>query len=278
MLLEIPLTEIYADSDFNCRGRILGIDVVDLANDIKKNGLDSPVIVQEYSQMLPYKYRLVAGYRRFTAHQVIKKTKIMAIVKDIKTEQDARLLNMRENIIRKDLNILQEAKAVSRLIAMGMGPKEIAKEFSRSITWATVRTTLLDLPEDIQKEAAGNLINQKQIMQLSKLKTKDRQYEALRKIKGARFRGDATPRITEKIEEKATVKRRRKRTEIFYMMRHIQENIGNNFGTRVLAWVAGEICDADIFLEIERVANEKGTTYEKPQQSIAALVDHDPGA
>ena len=271
----INLKDILADEAFNCRGRIMGTDVIDLSKDIEENGLDSPVTIQTWDKD-GYKYRLVAGFRRFMAHRVLKKENIECIVREFTDEKEARLMNMRENIIRKELNILQEAKSINRLLAMGMGIKAIAKEFSRSVTWAQVRKDLLDLPEEIQSEAAAGLLNQKQIKQLCKLPTKDMQYAATRKIKDAKFRGDDMPRITPKVKESSHVKRLRKKVEIFYMQMHIQKAISNNIGTRCLAWAAGEISDAEIFNEVEKIAQDKGISYIKPTHSVATLVDHDP--
>ena len=42
----IPIKEIFADPEFNCRGSISALNVVDLSTDIKNNGLHSPIIVQ----------------------------------------------------------------------------------------------------------------------------------------------------------------------------------------------------------------------------------------
>ena len=44
-VVDIPLTEIDADENFNCRGKIAPIDVVDLAKDITERGLIQPVSV-----------------------------------------------------------------------------------------------------------------------------------------------------------------------------------------------------------------------------------------
>ena len=272
----VAMGDIFADEDFNCRGRISGTDVLDLSHDIEVNGLDTAIIIQPYDKKEGCKYRIVVGYRRFMAHRVLKKTEIKAIIRTFEDEKQARLLNMRENIIRKDLNILQEAKSINRLLAMGMGIKVIAKEFSRSVGWAMIRKDLLDLPVEIQEEAAAGLLSQKQIQQICKMPTKQQQYDATKTIKNARFRGENTPRITPKKKESSKVKRLRKKTEIFYMQLHIQKYVSNNIGTRCLAWAAGEISDEAIFDEVEKIAIEKGIPYLKPTQSVVALVDYDP--
>src|SRR4051812_9291295 len=75
-IYDLPLTEIYADEDFNCRGIIDPTSVVELAHDIKQKekelgegkGLISPIIVQPWLKKAGKKWRIVAGYRRFKAH------------------------------------------------------------------------------------------------------------------------------------------------------------------------------------------------------------------
>jgi len=66
--VQMPMSDIYVDEDFNCRKRITPIDVVDLAKDIKKNGLLQPVIVSIQSDEQQAEngksYRLIAGFRR----------------------------------------------------------------------------------------------------------------------------------------------------------------------------------------------------------------------
>ena len=160
---QIPLDDIHADAEFNCRGDILPIDVHDLALDIKERGLLQPVIVSPYTEEQEaetgYKYRLIAGFRRFTAHRVIQEKRILCIIRpDMVDEAEARLLNLTENTQRKDLNILQEARALTGLRALGVGEFDIAKRLGKSRGWVQVRCILLKLPEELHQEAAAGLI------------------------------------------------------------------------------------------------------------------------
>lgn len=277
-ILEVPMSDIYMDINLNCRGNIAPIDVQDLARDIEKNGLMSPVIIQEYNKEYAgkyYKWRLIAGFRRFTAHKILNRTEIRATISTITDEKDARLLNLRENLLRQELNILQEAKAVEHLHSYGMTMQEISHELEKSFGWVQVRMYLLQLPAEIQEQAAAGFITQHQVRDLKNLPTKEAQFEAVRKIKEAKEKGEKTPVIREKKAESAMTKRQRKRKEIFIMMEHIQDHIGNNFGTRCLAWAAGQIPDSDIFREIKKLAEEKGKIYVIPNQSAASLAGID---
>src|SRR5262245_14130389 len=102
----VPMDQIFSDDDFNCRGRIAPIDVIDLAKSIEEVGLQQPIVVQPYKHPLNPKilYRIMAGHRRFMAFRVNKSDKIPAFIREGLTDFEARLLNLTENLKRQDLN------------------------------------------------------------------------------------------------------------------------------------------------------------------------------
>ena len=66
----------------------------------------------------------------------------------------------------------------------------------------------------------------------------------------------------------AQSKRIRKKPEMFSMMDHILDNIGECLGSRALAWCSGEISDMDLFEDIEIEAKLLGKTYDIPTQCV----------
>ena len=103
---EIGLNRIWSDNEFNCRGVILPMDVIDLVKDIEKNGLQFPIAIQpetEIEEKVNYDFRIIAGHRRFQAYKVLKKDTIPAMIKTGLNEVQARLLNLGENLMRQDL-------------------------------------------------------------------------------------------------------------------------------------------------------------------------------
>ena len=268
---QIPLEEIHADADFNCRGDILPIDVHELALDIKERGLLQPVIVSPYTEaqegILGYKYRLIAGFRRFVAHRVIQKSRILSIIRpDMVDEAEARLLNLTENTQRKDLNILQEARALTGLRALGVNEFDIAKRLGKSRGWVQVRCLLLKLPEEVHQEAAAGLIKQTQIRDLYSIYLKDGKdtmFEAIKRIKTAGVRGKKVPTLNPN-KTNVNVKRQRTRIEMFQMIERMLENDMGGLQTRALAWASGEITTAEFFKDMEKYAEEKGDIYIAP--------------
>ncbi len=264
---EIPLTEIFCDNDFNCRGKIAPLDVVDLARDIKQRGLDIPIIVQPYTEHPPHKYRIVAGHRRYMAFRVNESPTIPTNIRTDLDEFAAAGLNLRENILRKQLNIKQEANGIRKFMLAAWSEQAVAEYIYQSRGWVQVRFMLLRLPEDIQNECAAGLIGQEQIRKLVTMKNgSDEQYAYVRAIKEAKIRG-------EKVEMPATKPRNhliadnkvQNKFVIFAMIDHLLQNIGSSLVTRALAWACGEINDYQLHEDIAKHCKENNKFYEIPE-------------
>ena len=267
----IPLSDVYSDDDFNCRGAIAPIDVAELAQDIQLNGLQFPITVQPSKDVehdIPCPWRIIAGHRRFKAFEVLERhskdfNQIPAIVRRCLSEIQARVLNLGENIKRKDLNILQEAKALEKLYEAGVPRDHVAKLLSKSSGWVQNRYALLSLPKDIQLECANGIINQQQIKQLYSLRYDPlKQYEAVRLIKEAKARGQKIKHVGKRKKMATNTKKARHRNECFDMIEIVVSAVGYGLHTRALAWAAGEITTAEFFKSIEEVNPE----WLKPQQ------------
>jgi ParB/RepB/Spo0J family partition protein len=272
---DIPVDELHADNDFNCRGSIGPGDVIDLARSMSEQGLQQPITVQPYSPeeqiATGFKYRIISGYRRYNAAaKILKWPTIPCIVRTGLSNVEARLLNLGENLHRKELNILQEAKALLNLKIAGLGQEEVSKRLDQSRGWVQVRFYLLELPEEIQKEAAAGLLTQQNIRDLYTMPSNAQRIETVKKIKDAKIRGTKTPKVSTK-KTSMFAKKARDRQEIFDMMEHIQDNIGNNIGTRCMAWAAGEISDLDLYRDIKQFADAQGKPYAIPQEAVSML-------
>ena len=252
----IPLSEVYSDDDFNCRGPIAPIDVAELAQDIQLNGLQFPITVQpaeDVEHEIPCPWRIIAGHRRYKAFEVLGRDSkdfllVPAMVRRGLTEIQARVLNLGENIKRKDLNILQEARALEKLYEAGVPRDHVAKLLSKSSGWVQNRYCLLALPEEIQEECANGMINQQQIKQLYSLRHDiDKQFAAVKAIKEAKARGESIKHVGKRKKQPTDTKKARHRNECFDMIEYVQEAIGYGPATRALAWASGEITTEEFF-------------------------------
>ncbi len=140
----IPLCDIVAGP--NDRTTFNEAELADLAADIRKNGLIQPITVRPWQG----RYQIVAGERRFRAHQVAGLPTILAYIRDL-TDQQADSLMLAENIGRKDLDPIDEARAIAkRMERYGWTPKQAAEELHLSESRVKTRLALLRLIPDAQ--------------------------------------------------------------------------------------------------------------------------------
>ncbi len=255
-IVDLPMSEIYADEEFNCRGSIAPMDVVDLARDISNHGLRNPIIVQTHHG----KYRIVAGHRRHMAFKINKAEKIPCIVRTYQSDLAARSENLKENLIRKQLNMMQECKAISPFINAGWSDKAIAEEFQQSQAWSNIRRLLLTLSPEIQMEAAAGYLTQDQVRIISQM-PQERRHEKVREIKEAKMRGERVKLDKPPRKKNMIAKRERRKSEIEEMIIKIDELLGMSITTRALAWAAGNISDLEFNFTIREECDKQGVPF-----------------
>ena len=114
----------------------------ELAESIKAQGLIQPVIVRRLNDG---RYELIAGERRWRAAQMAGLHEVSALVRRI-PDQTAAAMSLIENIQREDLNPLEEAVAMNRLILeFGLTHQQTAESVGRSRSAITNSLRLLDL-------------------------------------------------------------------------------------------------------------------------------------
>lgn len=271
-VVNLPMSEIFHDASFNHRGYVSGLDVVELMRDIEKNGLRDPILVRPYTTQPPYKYRIIAGHRRHTAFKCLKKTEIPCRIIPIQDELDDYKISFSENLQRKQLNILQQARAVEIYKKRGWSANLVAQEFSQSLDWATVLYNLLELPSEIQEVAAAGLLTHKEIKQVHRLKDKDAQIDLVKQIKSAKAKG---MRFTQPLKVNSqNILRNRVPTpaELNEMLDFLGDSTGPGLHTRLLAWAAGNISMAAIYQDIEAYCKENRKPFRMPPEVRKVLI------
>ena len=165
-IIKINLADIDADPAFNCRN---DLDIGGLVESLNRHGQLYPVDVQALENG---RYRLLAGFRRYACCCQLKTNTIDARVRTIASETDAQLLNLLENLARKDLNILEEAKAVDRMFSPDLSERAIAMKVDRSREWVHNRRCVMNLPEIAQQALLAGQITLKQAVHISKADNK----------------------------------------------------------------------------------------------------------
>jgi ParB family chromosome partitioning protein len=125
----------------------------ELADSIKAQGVIQPIVVRPVGSPMqgqPQRYEIVAGERRWRAAQMAGLHEIPAVLRRIDDEH-AVALALIENIQREDLNPLEEALALSRLIGeFQLTHQQAAEAVGRSRAAVSNLLRLLDLPQAIR--------------------------------------------------------------------------------------------------------------------------------
>ncbi|MFM6830159.1 MAG: ParB/RepB/Spo0J family partition protein [Novosphingobium sp.] len=118
----------------------------ELAQSIAARGVIQPVIVRPLGAS---RYQLVAGERRWRAAQKAQVHEIPAIIRKL-DEREVAALALIENLQRKDLNPVEEARAYQRLAdSEGLTQQDIAKFVDKSRSHVANMMRLLGLPDDV---------------------------------------------------------------------------------------------------------------------------------
>jgi len=144
-LIHLSVDEIFPNAE-QPRTRFTENDLVDLTRSIEANGIVQPILVRRKGA----RYELIAGERRWRAAQRAGLNTIPAVVREI--ADDKRLeISLIENIQRKELTPIEEARAYQKLIeTIGLTQEMVANRVGKDRTFVTNYLRMLKLPEDIQ--------------------------------------------------------------------------------------------------------------------------------
>lgn len=129
--------------------------ISELAESIKSQGIIQPLLVEE---IVPGKYSIIAGERRFKAAQEAGLKKIPVIVRQL-TELERIQMSLIENIQRENLNPIEEATAYQYLMQRsGMTQEEVSEKVGKSRSTIANSIRLLGLNDEIKDDIiSGNI-------------------------------------------------------------------------------------------------------------------------
>jgi ParB family chromosome partitioning protein len=131
----------------------------ELAESIKAQGIMQPILVRQlHDGPNAGKYEIIAGERRFRASRLAGLDAVPVLVRDVPNEAAAAMALI-ENIQREDLNPLEEAQGLQRLIKeFGLTHETAAQAVGRSRSAASNLLRLLNLADPVQSMLmAGDL-------------------------------------------------------------------------------------------------------------------------
>ena len=146
----LPLSEL-VPGVYQPRTRMDEGALYELAESIKAQGVMQPILVRRLTGgEHAGKYEIIAGERRFRASRLAGLTEVPVLVRDV-PDESAAAMALIENIQREDLNPLEEAQGLQRLIReFGLTHELAAQAVGRSRSAASNLLRLLNLAEPVQ--------------------------------------------------------------------------------------------------------------------------------
>mgnify|MGYP000010118083 CR=1 FL=1 len=153
-LLEIGTHQI-VPNPYQPRKTIDPESIKELAASIESEGLLQPVVVRKILD----DYQLIAGERRWRAHQFLKRDKILARVMTT-TEISSASLSLIENLQREGLNPLEESMGYHSLVSeFGLTQAKVAERVGKSRSYITNTMRFLQLEEELRNFLADGKIS-----------------------------------------------------------------------------------------------------------------------
>ncbi len=155
----LPLAALRAGV-YQPRTRMDEGSLYELAQSIKSQGVMQPILVRPLDAAVhgAGQYEIIAGERRFRAAKLAGLDEVPVLVKPV-ADEAAAVMALIENIQREDLNPLEEAQGLQRLVRdFGLTHEQAAQAVGRSRSAASNLLRLLNLAESVQQMLlAGDL-------------------------------------------------------------------------------------------------------------------------
>jgi len=177
----------------------------ELSESILSNGLINPIQVKKRGNI----YEIVAGERRWKAHQIANLKKISSFIKDYKDETQEIIESLIENIHRENLNPLEQAKFIKRLwgtmgkpLSSHGNPDYFLLEKKINLSVGNIREAfeLLGMPEEVKEAVQKEKLAMRSASIISQLPEKKQiqiAKEAIRREEGERIGRTEVKRILE---------------------------------------------------------------------------------
>ena len=209
------------------RSRMDQVALAELAASIRAQGLMQPILVRP---LVNGAYEIIAGERRWRAAQLAELKEVPVVVRQV-ADEAALAMALIENIQREDLNALEEALGIQRLIdEFGMTHESAAVALGRSRSAVSNLLRLLSLPEPVREMLHCGEIDMghaRALLSLPVLKQIEIAQQVVRKGLSVR----ETERLVQQLLEGAPV---REIKPVDPDVARLQEEVAERIGAKVL--------------------------------------------
>ncbi len=198
----------------------------ELADSIKAHGVVQPVVVRAKASG---DYELVAGERRWRASRLAGLTEIPVVIREV-DDRTALAMALIENIQREDLNPLEQAEALRRLLEdFEMTHQQLAESVGKSRTTITNLLRLLDLQPEVKQLLETGRIEMGHARALLGL-VGNKQVEVALKVADGKFTVRATEVLVKRLQSEVS---EGKIPQLDPDVRRLQEQLSSVLGARV---------------------------------------------
>ena len=150
----------------------------ELADSIKEHGIIQPLVLRKLAD----KYEIIAGERRYKAAQIAGLTQVPAIIANMDDNKSAEVAIV-ENLQRKNLSAIEEAKSYKKLLDRGyLTQEELAKKMGISQSAIANKIRLLNLTIEVQNALAEEKISERHARSLLQVSDNIKQVELLNRV------------------------------------------------------------------------------------------------
>lgn len=190
----VAIEEIQVPEGANPRQHFDPEALAELAESVRQHGILEPLVVRPSARG---GYELVAGERRLRAALEAGLTAVPVVVREL-TDAEADELRLVENLQRQDLNPVEEAEAVRRLLERhGFTQEQLAARLGKSQPWVSNRLRLLELPGEVRDLISRGMLSAAAGREL--LRLADHPERLVRLARRAAERGWTTRQLEEQV-------------------------------------------------------------------------------
>ena len=232
-LQQIPL-ELLQRGQYQPRVDMRQDTLEDLADSIRSQGVVQPIVARRIDgKGTTQRYEIVAGERRWRAAQIAGLAEIPAVVRDV-SDESAIAMALIENIQREDLNPLEEARALQRLIReFDLTHAEAAKAVGRSRASVSNLLRLQDLSAKVKPLLEDRQLEMGHARALLAISNATQQFDAARQVvkKGMSVR--ETERLINRMLANGAKSSAKKTTGVDGDIRRLEIEVSEKLGAKV---------------------------------------------
>ena len=206
-----------------------------LAASIRAQGVVQPIVVRAIGASGPsQRYEIIAGERRWRAAQLAELDEIPALIRKV-ADEDAIAISLIENIQRENLNPLEEARALDRLIGeFDLTHAEAATAVGRSRAAVSNLLRLQELSDKVKLLLEGRQLDMGHARALLSISNPVQQYDAARQVvrKGLSVR-DTERLVKHMLESKGSKTRSKPVAAADADIRRLEVEVSEKIGARV---------------------------------------------